>query len=77
MGVRAKVTCTSKTEEGAVEFRTVMEGSKENEQFFKYTPAGQIRLEVLNPAALDQFEQGKEYYVDFTPAEAPKEGVPA
>lgn len=32
------------------------------------TPYGEITLGVMNPAALAQFEQGKEYYVDFIPA---------
>ncbi len=41
----------------------------ENNQYWKYTPSGQIILGVVNPAASDQFEIGKEYYVDFTSAE--------
>ncbi|MDE2106306.1 MAG: hypothetical protein KGL39_54300 [Patescibacteria group bacterium] len=32
-------------------------------------PSADIRLNVVNPAASTQFEVGKEYYVDFTPAE--------
>lgn len=44
----------------------VVDGSKENEDFFKYTPGGEIRLSVVNPNV--KFEEGKEYYVDFTEA---------
>ena len=71
--VRAKVKCYEKSEGGLLVLRPVAEGSAENEQFFKWTPSGEIRLGVMNPAALEQFEVGKEYYADFTPAEAPKE----
>jgi len=44
----------------------VVDGSDENKAFFKYTPGGQIILSVVNPAASDQFEEGKFFYVDFT-----------
>ena len=45
------------------------EGSDENKQFFASTPNGQIRLTMTNPKAYEAFQQGKEYYVDFTPVE--------
>lgn len=71
MAVRAKVRC-DKIEGNAVEFQTVYEpdGTKndENARFTQATPWGNIRLGIDNPAALSQFEPGKEYYVDFTPA---------
>jgi len=70
--VRAKVTCEG-IEENAVKFRTVYEpdASKdtENARFTKATPWGEIRMGIDNPAALSQFEPGKSYYVDFSPAE--------
>ncbi len=72
MAVRAKVTCEG-IEQNAVKFRTVYETdehkSHENVSFTKATPWGEIRLGIDNPAALSQFEAGKSYYVDFTPAE--------
>jgi hypothetical protein len=43
--------------------------SPENKEFFKWTPGGQIELNCVNDAATEQFEVGKEYYVDFTKAE--------
>ncbi|WP_236293118.1 hypothetical protein [Paenibacillus allorhizoplanae] len=46
----------------------MISGSEENKDFWKYTPAGQIQMSVDNEKAQEQFEVGKEYYVDFTPA---------
>jgi hypothetical protein len=46
----------------------VYSGSEENKQFFAATPGGTFIMNVLNPVALATFEQGKEYYVDFTAA---------
>jgi hypothetical protein len=61
--------CNYKDEKtGQVCFGPVYSGSQENEQFFRYTPTGDIRFFTLNPAALSSFEMGKEYYVDLTPA---------
>ncbi len=41
----------------------------ENSKFWKASPAGTLSLDVVNAAAADLFEVGKEYYLDFTPAE--------
>ena len=72
MAVRAKVTCESIID-NAVTFRTVYEPDAtkdtENVRFTTATPWGEIRLRIDNPAALEQFAIGHEYYVDFTPAE--------
>lgn len=56
-----------------VEMRTVvlgpvMGGSDENKRFWDASPSGEIRLGTINPDAWKQFELGKEYYIDFTPA---------
>lgn len=40
----------------------------ENSRFWDYSPTGEIRLGTVNPDAWEQFEIGKEYYVDFTAA---------
>lgn len=53
-----------------VKLQAVYDGSPENKEFFKWTPSGQISLGVLNPEAWKQLELGKEYYVDFSPAQA-------
>ncbi len=42
----------------------------ENHGFTKATPAGTIEMQVDNPAAAVQFQPGKAYYVDFSPAES-------
>jgi hypothetical protein len=73
MSVRAKFVCdeVTKTRYGSarVSLYPVSNGSEENEQFWKYTPSGKIELSIENPSAAERFEPGKEYYVDFTPAE--------
>lgn len=41
----------------------------ENTKFWQASPSGEIKLGCANLAAAEAFELGKEYYVDFTPAE--------
>lgn len=41
----------------------------EDQRFAKATPSGHIEMQVDNPAALEQFELGKSYNVDFTPCD--------
>lgn len=42
-------------------------GSAENDSFFRWTPAGSIELWAVKPG---HFEVGRDYFVDFSPAEA-------
>ncbi len=42
--------------------------AEENKSFSKWTPSGEIKLSITNPAAIDFFDLGKAYYIDFTPA---------
>lgn len=42
--------------------------SEENKSFSKWTPQGSIEMTITNPAAVEFFEIGKAYYIDFTPA---------
>ena len=42
--------------------------SEENKAFFRGTPAGSIDLGTVNPAVVERFHIGDEFYVDFTPA---------
>lgn len=47
-------------------------GGKEDEanrEWSKWTPSGEIRLTITNPAAYEMFKLGKPYFVDFTPAD--------
>lgn len=67
------MVCETLGENNAVTFRTVYEPDAdkdtENARFTKATPWGEIRLGIDNPAAREQFEVGKLYYVDFNPVE--------
>lgn len=76
--VRAKFTCvTVKSNDGQapdllgyeVLLHPVTGGSEENKSFYKWTPGGSIALSTINPEAAAQFEEGKTYYIDFTPAD--------
>lgn len=48
----------------------VVGGSEENDNFYKWTPGGNILLSTINPAAAEQFTVGEEKFVLFmTPEE--------
>lgn len=72
MNIRAKMKChkvdTTLPENVAVTLTAVVDGSEENKSFAKWTPAASVNISISNPAALNAFEEGKEYYVDFSPA---------
>lgn len=44
--------------------------SEENKSFSKWTPQGSIEMTITNPAAIDFFELGAPYYIDFVRADA-------
>jgi len=75
--VRCKFRCHYKDaqnvgtehEYALIKMSPVSSGSKENEEFFKYTPGGDLCFYSVNLAAAAQIEQGKEYYIDISPAE--------
>lgn len=77
MKVRAKFTVTEKAQRKSyngevtttVKMSPVTSGSDENKEFYHYTPNGNIDLGTINPQVVDSFDLGKEYYVDFTPAD--------
>lgn len=56
-------------EKRTLNFTPVSHGSEENKTFWEYTPSGSLQLGVVNQAAWTLFELGKEYYLDFTPAQ--------
>jgi hypothetical protein len=71
VSVRAKFTVFSIAPNGdgvEIDLIPVVTGSPENEQFYSFTPWGSIKLGTVNASAAEQFEVGKEYYVDFTKA---------
>lgn len=39
----------------------------ENERYHRYTPFGELKITVDNPAAAVQFMPEEEFYLDFTP----------
>jgi hypothetical protein len=45
------------------------DGIDENRRFARATPSGTLNMTVDNPAAAEQFQMGKVFYLDFTPAE--------
>lgn len=85
MSVRAKFKCTSVTEREFgggktvkdIELAAVMPPYKDgkpdpehpNASFFAASPSGALKMGVLNPIASAQFAVGREYFIDFTPAD--------
>jgi len=80
--IRAKFVCLSISEsfsgEGdakvkiyeSVSLGAVTSGSEENKSFSEATPAASLSMSITNKDAFGAFEKNKEYYIDFTPAEA-------
>jgi hypothetical protein len=60
-----------------VEMRTVVlspvygngDPDHENTKFWEASPSGEIKLGTINPAAWEAFDLGREFYIDFTPAD--------
>jgi len=75
MSVRAKMALTSITSHAwspnakTLRFSAQYDPSiLEDQRFQKATPSASFEMQVDNPAAIAQFELGKSYYMDFTPA---------
>lgn len=79
MTVRAKMKVvtvtpfhTSGPDEVNTEIRLMAiydDNDPQNKSWSKYTPVGEARLVITNPAAINEFEAGKFYYLDFSPVE--------
>lgn len=74
MTVRAKFLCQSIQKAEDDSYRTihmtpVTADTEENKSWSKYTPGGLLQMHISNPAAFEQFEQGKEYFIDIQPAQ--------
>lgn len=73
--VRAKFVCNNvedcpQCENKNVSFNAVYDDGLENKSFSKYTPAANLTMTIsYETPAVNFFEQGKEYYLDFTAAE--------
>jgi hypothetical protein len=79
MKTRAKFVCTSigkgivqkpgeKMDTIADSVVMVPVYSEENREWSKYTPSGELKLYISNPALEGAFQVGKEYYLDITEA---------
>lgn len=78
--IRAKFLCTgvqdgldwddkSKKTSEQVFAMPVCGNGTENASFSSATPCGQLTLTITNPGAFGFFQNGKEFYLDFTPAQ--------
>lgn len=43
------------------------DGNPANAEWSKYTPSGEIKMTITNPAALAAFAPGQNFKVEFTP----------
>lgn len=48
------------------------DGIHEDNTFSKFSPSGELKINVTNPALLGQFKPGDTFYVDFSPVPAEK-----
>ena len=88
MRVRAKFQCTSITrqhnrgwsgtppsETHTVHFMPVSgNDSEENRKFWEATPSGKVEIGCAKAETAGLFELGKDYYLDFTPADESSDG---
>lgn len=44
------------------------DGSDEDNSFARWTPSGELKLTIQNPALIGKLPIGSRFYVDFTPA---------
>jgi hypothetical protein len=71
--VKCKFVCQSVTNyesSKTVNLRAVYGTEAENADFTKFTPSGEISVNITNEApAADVFSPGKKYFVEFTEVE--------
>lgn len=48
------------------------DGIHEDNTFSKFSPSGELKISVTNPALLGQIKPGETFYVDFSPVPADK-----
>ncbi len=72
MQLKAKMKASYVTDFGnqnkGVKLTAVTGDSEENKTFSKYTPNATLEMTINNPAALDFFVAGDEYYLTFDKA---------
>ena len=69
--IRAKFNVTSVNKQGETEtvYMSAATQGEENKEWAAASPSGNLSIVIANPAAQGQLEQGKSYFLDFTPAE--------
>ena len=72
--VKAKLVVVSVTpsegEQKIVKFLAVTSGSEENKSFSRWTPSANLEMIISNETPAGEFfEEGSEYYLDFSKAE--------
>lgn len=45
------------------------DGKNEDNEFARWTPSGELRFSITNPALIGSMEVGQKFYMDFTPAD--------
>lgn len=45
------------------------EGASDDNSFARWTPAGELKMSIANPALIGQIKVGQKFYLEFTPAE--------
>lgn len=48
------------------------DGSDEDNTYARFSPNGELTLDIANPALLGKIEPGQKYYLDFTKVEDDK-----
>ncbi|KZL17678.1 hypothetical protein PsAD2_03015 [Pseudovibrio axinellae] len=77
MGIRAKFFVTKITnhhnpspgEVSAEVTLNAVHNGNDNEGWSKWTPSGELKMTITNPAALEQLGLGDTFYIDLTPAD--------
>lgn len=71
--IRAKFQCHEVTKDSSgnekVSLGAVYGNGEANKEWSKYTPSGSLTMTISQEGAQGKFIPGKEYFLDFTPAE--------
>ncbi|HEY0548178.1 MAG TPA: hypothetical protein VGF13_01175 [Verrucomicrobiae bacterium] len=52
------------------------DGNSEDNSFARWTPSGELKMAIQNPALFGKLKEGQTFYLDFTKVETPT-AVPA
>lgn len=69
MRAKFQVSTVTHMENGSeLKLLPVTHGSPENEEFFKWTPYGEIKLGLLGAEQIEGISPGQQFYIDLIPA---------